>query len=414
MVNRLDLSAALKIITDENPFLSGERVAVEQALHRVALPSMAAKAALPGYDQSTRDGFVVAGGGVETEFGRLFRVVGEIPAGGKENLAMSEGTSCRIMTGGMVPTGGLRVVPQEDCEAEGDMVTISAHALGRGNTYIQTRGSRVAEGEMVVAAGTILQAEHSALLATTGHAAVEVYRKPRVGFFCTGSELVDSFAHLEPGLKISANHFLLRGLVRQFLAEGESLGIVKDVRDDLQRTLERLKTASLDVVISTGGMGPGKFDLLEEAFTRAGGRVIFRSLNMRPGNAILFGRLGKILFFGLPGPPDAVRTLVNEIVGPALLHLQGVKDCAPAAVQASLGHQVMVRNQGVLHLKAGILGFAEGCAHVRLAGRLEIATCFILLPPGQGVFEPGSEVTVHLAYSPCISRFFASALVTAA
>jgi molybdopterin molybdotransferase len=153
-------------------------------------------------------------------------------------------------------------------------------------------------------------------------------------------------------------------------------------------------------------MGPGKFDLLEEAFVRAGGQVVFRSLNMRPGNAILFGRLGMTLFFGLPGPPEAVRTLVNEVVGPALLHLQGVKDCTPVAVQARLEQPVKVNNQGALQLKAGILNFSDGCAIVRLAGRLEIATCFILFPPGQGVYESGSEVVVHLAYSPYISRLF--------
>jgi molybdopterin molybdotransferase len=394
--------------------LPGEFVAVDKTCCRVALRSLAAKAALPGYDQSTRDGFVVAAGGNETEKGRVFRKIGEIPAGGRENIVMPEGTSCRIMTGGMVPAGGLRVVPQEDCEAEGDMVLVSADALGRPNTYIQTRGSWIAEGDQVVAAGTILQAEHSALLATTGHAAVEVYRKPRVGFFCTGNELVDSFDQLEPGLKISANRFLLGGLVRQFLAEGENLGIVKDLQDDLGRTFDRLRTASHDVVISTGGMGPGKFDLLEDAFVRAGGQVVFRSLNMRPGNAILFGRLGRTMFFGLPGPPEAVRTLVNEVVGPALLHLQGVKDCNPAAVQARLGQPVKVKNQGVLHLKAGILSFAEGSAHVRLADRLEIASCFILFPPGRNFYESGSEVIVHLAYSPFISGLFPAALVTAA
>jgi molybdopterin molybdotransferase len=312
------------------------------------------------------------------------------------------------MTGGMVPTGGLRVVPQEDCEPEGDMVTIPVHALERQNTYIHNKGSKIAENDLIVAAGTILQAEHSALLATTGHATIEVYRKPRVGFFCTGSELVDSIDQLEPGLKISANRFLLGGLVRQFLAEGKDLGIVKDLQDDLGRTFDRLRAASFDVVISTGGMGPGKFDLLEEAFVRAGGQVVFRSLNMRPGNAILFGRLGKTLFFGLPGPPEAVRTLVNEVVGPALLHLQGVKDCTPVAVQARLGQPAKVNSQGALILKAGILSFADGRAHVRLAGRLEIATGFILFPPGQGVYESGAEVVVHMAYSPYISRLFSA------
>jgi molybdopterin molybdotransferase len=382
LANRLELSAAVQILTGEKPVLPGERVAVDKIICRVAVQTLAAKVTLPGYNQSTRDGFVVAAGGDATESGRSFRNIGEIPAGGREHISMPEGTSCRIMTGGMVPTGGLRVVPQEDCEPEDDLVTIPAHALERQNTYIQNKGSKIAEGDLIVAAGTILHAEHSALLATTGHAAIEVYRKPRVGFFCTGSELVDSIDQLEPGLKISANRFLLGGLVRQFLADGK------------------------DVVISTGGMGPGKFDLLEEAFVWAGGQVVFRSLNMRPGSAILFGRLGKTLFFGLPGPPEAVRTLVNEVVGPALLHLQGVKDCRPAAVQARLGQPVKVKNQGVLHLKAGILSFADGWARVRLADRLEIATCFILFPPGRSDYESGSEVIVHLAYSPYISRLF--------
>ena len=155
MANRLELSAAVQILTGEKPLLPGERVAVDKIICRVAVQSLAAKVTLPGYNQSTRDGFVVAAGGDATESGRSFRNIGEIPAGGKENITMPEGTSCRIMTGGMVPTGGLRVVPQEDCEPEGDMVTIPAHALERQNTYIQNKGSKIAENDLIVAAGTI-------------------------------------------------------------------------------------------------------------------------------------------------------------------------------------------------------------------------------------------------------------------
>ena len=410
MSHPLDLPIAHEIIAADAILLRGEAVSINEALNRVAKSFLSAKVPQPGYDQSGRDGYAIAADGDAVETGRRFQVIGEeAPAGSIKKIILFEGTACRIMTGGMIPAGGVRVVPQEDCMVEGGKVTVPAHALQRKNTFIQKKGEQIAEADLLAEAGTVLQPEHLALLAATGHTKIEVYRKPRVGFFCSGSELVGSPEQLVPGLKISTNRYLLGGLIRQFLAEGEDLGIVKDVQNDLHRAFDQLKSASFDIVISTGGMGPGKYDLLEEAFCLAGGEVHFRSLNMRPGKSALFGRFGDILFFGLPGPPGAVRTLMNEMVGPALLRLQGVKDCGPVAMQARLEQRVDMKNNDVLHLKAGILSFASGFACVRLAGRLEIATCFILFPPGRSVYQPSSEVEVHLAYSPFASQIFAVA-----
>lgn len=403
-----DLSAASGIIADNASTLQGEVVATSEAFCRVPRFALSAKVPQPGYDQSTRDGFAVAVGGDEVAHGMQFRVIGEAAAGGTRKIILADGTACRIMTGGMVPAGAMRVVPQEDCVAENGLVTVPAQVMQRKNTYIEKRGSQIAEGEPLIAAGAILQPEHLAVLATTGHTEIEVYRRPRIGFFSTGSELVESPDQLVPGLKVSANRYLLGGLVRQFLAEGEDMGIVKDTRNDLRLAFARLNASSYDVAISTGGMGPGKYDLLEEAFSKAGGQVIFRSLDMRPGKAMLFGRMGNTLFFGLPGPPEAVRTLMNEIVGPALLRLQGVRECGPVAIKAMLQQRVEFKHNEVLLLKAGILSLIEGCVHVRLAGRREIATCFILFPPGQGSYEPGSKVEVHLACSPSGSHLFVS------
>lgn len=398
-----DLSAASEMIADTVSLMQGEVVAVSAAYCRVSRFALSAKVSQPGYDQSTRDGFAVAVGGDEVAHGMQFRVTGEAAAGGTRKIILAEGTACRIMTGGMVPAGAVRVVPQEDCGVGEGLVTVPAPVMQRENTYIQKRGSQIAGGEPLVAAGTILQPEHLAMLATTGHTEIEVYRRSRIGFFSTGSELVDSPDQLVPGLKVSANRYLLGGLVRQFLAEGEDLGIVKDTREDLHQAFARLGLAAYDLAISTGGMGPGKYDLLEEAFCEAGGQVIFRSLDMRPGRAVLFGRLGNTLFFGLPGPPEAVRTLMNEIVGPALLQLQGVNECGPVAVQARLRQRIAIPSNEVLQLKAGILSLADGSVHVRMAGRREIATCFILLPSGRDSFEAGSLVEVHLACSPAFS-----------
>lgn len=383
-------------------------VCISDALFRISTQHLQARISVPNYDQSIRDGFVLAYGGYRDGLGREFPVIGEAPAGKVIQIVQASGTACRIMTGGMIPEGGTRVVPQEDClEADG-MVMVPAPALQRKNTYIQKKGEQIAEGEVLVEAGTILQPEHLALLAAGGYSKIEVFARPRVGFFSTGSELVDSAEQLVPGLKISANRPLLAGLIKQFLADGEDLGIVGDTWEELQYIFARIQSAGFDVVISTGGMGPGKYDLLEEAFCQAGGEVIFRSLAMRPGRSTLFGRLGRALFFGLPGPPEAVRTLMNELVGPTLLRLQGVKESDPVTLQARLEQRMEMRNTDVLHIKAGILTFRNGLFSVRPTGRLEIPSCFILFPPERNVYEAGSEVEVHLAYSPGVSQLFAA------
>ena len=395
-----------ELIAETVPPLSGEICPVVASPGRVASQPLLARVPQPGYDQATRDGFAVGAGGDSVADGGEFRIDGEAPAGDTQRRMLPPGQACRIMTGGMVPDGAKRVVPQEDCVVEDGMVLVSARGLARKKTFIDRQGSLVTEGDLLVEKGTILLPEHPALLASCGHTEIEVYRRPRVGFFCTGSELVETADQVVPGLKLSSNRYLLEGLIRQFLAEPQYLGIVPDQAGDLDRLLAKITTASLDAVISTGGMGPGKYDLLEDAFQRAGGKVISRSLAMRPGASTLIGRLGRAVFFGLPGPPGAVRTLMNELVGPALLQLQGVREYQPVAVRARLTDRVELRRAEVLHVKPGVLSMAARGLAVRLAGRMETPSCFVLFPPGQEVYPADSEVEVHLAWSPEVARLF--------
>jgi molybdopterin molybdotransferase len=395
-----------ELITETVSSLPGENCPIAASPGRVASLPLLARVPQPGYDQATRDGFAVGAGGDSVADGRRFRIVGEAPAGDTQRRMLQPGQACRIMTGGMVPDGAERVVPQEDCVVEDGMVLVSARGLSRHTTFIAGKGSQIAEGELLVDQGIILQIEQSALLASCGHTEIKVCRRPRVGFFCTGSELVESAAQLVPGLKLSTNRYLLEGLIRQFLAEPQNLGIVPDTAGDLDRVLATITSASLDAVISTGGMGPGKYDLLEDAYGRAGGKVVSRSLAMRPGASTLIGRLGRTVFFGLPGPPGAVRTLMNELVGPALLQLQGVREYQPVAVRARISERVDLRRADVLHVKSGVLQMAARGLAVRLAGRLETPSCFVLFPPGCGVLEPGAEVEVHLVWSPEVARLF--------
>jgi molybdopterin molybdotransferase len=389
-----DLISAIKIIGAHIHRTDGEIVDLKDALLRVPVESLRAKKPQPGFDQSTRDGFVVSGEGALHEgTSRNFRIEGEIRAGSTGRHPLKDGVACRIMTGGLIPSRGVRVIPQEDCVEREAVLSVPDAAFHRRSTFIRRSGSEIGRGRVVVPAGTPILPDHLVLLAATGHSAIPVHRRPRVTFFCTGSELVASPAEEEAGLKVSGNRYLLNGLIRLSGGRAEDCGMIADTGEDLSAAFNRINYETTDVIITTGGMGPGRYDLLEEAFVHAGGRIFYRSLHLRPGKATLFGLLGNALFFGLPGPPPAVRALFNELVAPALLSLQGIKKCGPLKIRAILQDPVVLREKGVPSFKGGVL---KNGASVRLAGKIEAPGCYIFFPGHRRSFKKGETVEVHL------------------
>jgi molybdopterin molybdotransferase len=394
----LDLVAAKKIIAAHSRRTEGEGIALEEALFRVPVVSLRAEKPQPGYDQSTRDGFVISGGGdLHQGGGYTFHIEGEIRAGNTDIHTLKHGVACRIMTGGLIPARGVRVIPQEDCREREAILTIPDALLHRRSTFIRRRGCDIAKGRVIVSAGTPILPDHLVLLAATGHSTVLIHRRPQVIFFCTGSELVASPAEEKEGFKVSGNRYLLSALIRLSGGIPEDLGPVADTSKDLSAAFSRINQDATDVIITTGGMGPGKYDLLEQGFVNAGGRIIYRSLSVRPGKATLFGLLGKSLFFGLPGPPPAVRVLFNELVRPALMSLQGMKNCRPSRMRVPLQDPVVLKERGVLNLKGGTL---QNGPSVRLAGKIEAPGCYILFPGHRRSFKKGEMVEVHLVDPP--------------
>ncbi len=376
--------------------LPEESILLTEAFNRITFSDVVAVSPQPSFDESTRDGYVVPQYVGSDEKASQYEIVDEIPAGKPWMSILASGTSCRIMTGGCVPEGATRVVPFENCVEKSSTVIIADSSLLRAATFIRKTGSEIAQGETLVPGGIALQAGHLALLASCGVHDVSVVAKPTVGYLCTGSELISGVDALKKGQKFSSNSFLLSGLLASVGARPQNMGITKDDEQDLLDLFVKAGTDELDVMVTTGGMGPGKYDLVERAFVEAGGKIAFNAIAMRPGKSLLFGTLGRTLFFGLPGPPHAVRTLLNELVGPAVLALQGVTGSWPRKVPAHLQHQIKIKRNDLLQLKDGILTLEEGQCSVRFAGRVELPNCFILLPPGQSHYCEGAMVQVHL------------------
>ncbi len=395
----LDLESAQSLIIQSCTVLESEKVDVSQAVGRIAAQSHKALEPLPGYDGSLRDGYAV--GGVE-EAGDAkkdvsFKVIDEVAAGDTRKLRVGRGEAIRIMTGGLVPVGCEAVIAQENCKDEGEKVFIPHEFLNSVNNYIHTRGSEIAKGEVILPKGHAVSIEQQILLAGGGYQTLDLVRKPKINFFCTGSELLTNVGEVKKdGQRFSTNNHLLSGLIPCY---GALLGEQATVADDTEQVvslIDRMVGSGCDILISTGGVGPGKFDLIEEAFARCGGRTIYRSLNMRPGKSTLFGTLGNTLFFGLPGSPPAVQMLFHELVRPAIGALQGTKECRLQTIKAIMSEDMLLSARGLARLKSGVQYFKDASCMVRPAKKNESSNSYIVCPASAQVFAHGDKVTIHL------------------
>lgn len=399
----IKLSHAQRLIIDECRVLPQEAISLADSLMRYPASSLRALEPLPGYDQSLRDGYAV--GAYEAKYdsksSAFYKIIDEVAAGDTRQLALRQGEAIRIMTGGLLPAQCKHVIPQELCEVRDDGLKVSVGFFEQKRNYIHARGSELAKGLMVLPFGRAIRPEQQILLAGVGYETVQVVRKPRVSFFCTGSELMTDSEMKQAGKKFSANTHLLHGLIRSAGAELLEELTVKDKQELVSTVLGKMCQSKSDIIISTGGMGPGKFDLIEDAFCREGGRVVYGSLYLRPGKSTLFGKLGSTLFFGMPGPPPAVHFLFNELIRPAILALQGATDCTPKTIQALLTEDLLLSKSDLPRFKSGLLQVVDGRCVVQPVKRVEALNCYIYCPERRNQLSKDEPVSVHLLESSC-------------
>lgn len=376
---------------------AAELLPLHEALGRVPTEAVRARLAVPSFCQSCRDGYALRAGDTVAsgEQARRFAVQGEIAAGRPASPRLIPGRAFRIMTGGMIPAGADMVVPFEEIEEEDAGIVVSRP--GRKGSHIRPVGADLRRNQVIAEAGRPIAPDHLPLLATAGVAAVAVHARPRIGLLCTGSELLDEHpGEPAPGMLISGNRALLAGLVRQGGGEPVDLGMVADDRRQIAAIIEQQHAANLTAIISTGGMGPGKYDLVVGALKQLGARILYHALAVRPGKATLAATLGDTMFFGLPGPPPAVHILFYALILPALRQAQGLRHPRLPVARAVLEHPLAVRQRGVQHLKGGVVGWPDGRLTVRAPRPREAINALILVPAHRKSFPAGTPITVHL------------------
>lgn len=311
-----------------------ESLPTMDGLGRVLAQPLCSAIDVPGWDNSAMDGYALRYDDVGPSHGRL-RVAQRIPAGiAGEPLA--PGTAARIFTGAPVPEGADTVVPQEDCEREGELVRLPIEV--RPGANIRRAGEDIAAGAQVIAAGTRLAPQHLGLAASVGAAQLEVYRPVRVAVLASGDELVMPGNPLGPGQIYNSNRFVLRGLLEAMGCQVVDLGIVEDTLD---ATLEALAAAaeSADLVVASGGVSVGEEDHVKPAVERLGTLDLW-SLAIRPGKPVAFGHIGehRTPFIGNPGNPVSLFVTFCLFARPFIQRMQGIAgDILPRSVRVRAG-----------------------------------------------------------------------------
>jgi molybdopterin molybdotransferase len=386
--------------------------------------------ALPPFDNSSMDGYAVRVAdvaGATEEFPSVLTVIGDVAAGGGVLPTVGPGQAARIMTGAPLPPGAQAVVPVEWTDGgtgggaaltmlpageapEGASGEVRVHRPAEERAHVRARGSDVQAGDLALEAGTVLGPPQIGLLAAIGRGTVRVRPRPRVVVMSTGSELVQPGEELTEGRIYDSNSFALAAAARDAGAISYRVGAVTDDAETLRATIED-QLVRADLLVTTGGVSVGAYDVVKEALSSVGDEdepgsgIDFRRLAMQPGKPQGFGSIGPdhTPLLALPGNPVSSYVSFELFVRPAIRTLMGLPDVhrptARAVLKAdkALGSPAGKRQflRGTYDAESGSVTPVGG-AGSHLVAALAHADCLIVVPESETSVEPGTEVAVVL------------------
>ncbi len=317
-----------------------EQLPLLEALHRVLAAPIHADRDLPPFHRSTRDGYAVQAAALAT--GNWLAVTGILRAGEAPTTSLAPNTALEIMTGAPVPEGADAVVMLEHVEISDGKIRLQPDRKVRPGSHIVPAGSEAHRGDPLLPAGTRLTAAHVAALAAVGAAQVDVFAKPRVAILATGDELVEIAATPAPHQIRNSNSYSLAAQVSLAGGEPIRLGIARDTLDDLRAFLD-IAQQSCDLLLLSGGVSAGKYDLVEQALAERSATFHFTGVRIQPGKPTVFGELppktsaaAPLPFFGLPGNPVSTMVTFLLFAAPMLRALAGEASPAARFAQATL------------------------------------------------------------------------------
>lgn len=425
--------------------LPGDDVPLGDALDRVLAESIRSPLDLPPWDNSAMDGFAVRSAdvaGAKPDSPVRLRVVGEVRAGGSPDVDLPPGSAVRIATGAPLPSAADAVVPVEKTlAAEAGAGSGSRDTARSGwprspgfragepltetclvtegvepGAFIRRRGEDVRAGTRLLEPGRRIEPAQIAMCAAVGLGSLRVHRRPVVGVLSTGDELRSAGEQLGDSGIPDANRPGLLAMCRAVGALAVDLGIAGDSLESVLGALHPAIEQS-DVLIVSGGVSVGPYDVVRAAFD-ALGRVELWRVAVQPGKPFAFGRSEpresdgrRVLMFGLPGNPVSALVTFHLFVRPALDRLSGVRSpmvdgdraVTEDRLQKAVGRRGFLRVTVLRDDHGALVRDGEGRLRVRQAGHqgshvlsaMAAADALAVVPEAVDRLEPGAEVEIR-------------------
>lgn len=328
----ISISEALLHITTHTTVVGDEKVSLHKTVGRVLAEDIVADMDLPPFDRSQMDGFAVRSEDISIAPVEL-NIAGESAAGHGWHHKTKKGQAVRIMTGAPVPSGADTVQKVEltseasfasdDAQKTKGKITIFESIEAGKNIVV--RGAEVTKGERVLSAGERVTERMIATLAAFGYKKVKVAKQPRVSILTTGSEVVE--IDDKPGRDQirNSNSVMLEALTAATGGKSRLLPSASDNLKAIKKVIAKAAKKS-DVVVITGGVSVGKYDLTKAALIELGAEVYFDKVRLKPGKPAVFARLGEALVFGLPGNPVSAAVTFYLLVRKSLLLMQQARE----------------------------------------------------------------------------------------
>ncbi|MGD2200957.1 MAG: molybdopterin-binding protein [Candidatus Bathyarchaeota archaeon] len=388
---------ALRIIEENiNRIERVEEVPLERAGGRVLAGDIVAGFSVPPFARSAMDGYAVRAEdtyGASTTDPKRLRLLGVQYAGEYFQGEVDQGECVQVATGSPVPLGADSVVMVEFTRSEGETVEIQKPAYPGSN--VSPVGEDIVEGETVIGAGEVLTPAKVGALAAMNVERVEVYARPRVAIYSTGSEIRPLGSELHPSQIYDVNSYTLSSFVGSNGCQPVMRGVVPDEKDRIDEAVR--EASGYDLGIFSGGSSVGARDLFAYAIEGLG-EVLFHGLQVKPGKPTLFGIVDGTPIFGMPGYPTSCLSNAYIFLTPALRRLAGLPPAKPRTVKARMGQRFVSGSGREQFLTVRV---EEGVAipTFKRSGAITSmshADGYIVLPVNLDVIEEGAEVEVTL------------------
>lgn len=322
----ISLQQAQQLVLEQARSFGKEIILLDDAVGRVLSEPVVADRDYPPFNRATMDGMAI--NSVDWNNGiRSFQLVETIFAGKASAKEIGKGECYKIMTGAAVPESADTVIRKEDLEENENRLTVTASEINTGQNIAQ-KGSDIAKGKAIINSQQVIKPGTITTLASLGYDEVKVSSLPSVSIITTGDEIVPVAAPVNEVQIRNSNQHLLKAFLQQWKIKPVSVEHAKDDADVLLQAINRRKQN--DILILSGAVSAGDADFVPEVLTKAGAKMIFHKVAIRPGKPIWFGKFENgAVVFALPGNPFSTFVTFKLFIESFLLACFGLPQAQP-------------------------------------------------------------------------------------